>query len=561
MLVSLDICDVVLIEKITIDFQKGFTVFTGETGAGKSILMDALSLALGARGDATLIRKGSDQSIVSATFSLKKFDASHDIFHILNEHGIDTPDDILILRRILHKTQRTRAFINDIPVGLQLLRRIGETLLEIHGQFDNLLNPTSHGMALDTFAKSDDFHAAQNNVKSAYTNWKAAIATLEHHQKTLEETAQKIKFYEDVVKDLSPLQLVENEVQELEKERESLVDAGKLADVLHKNAQNLEQSGMMQHLSQCQKSFERFDADHFEELPHIVGAFENMMREYDSVREVMGDLAFKVQKSGQRLHDIDDRLHKIKSMARKFFTTIDGLYPLFDEAQNAVNTFMRKDDIVIFERDVERLQNEFENVCLVLRDMRVAAGLKLSEHIDGALAFLKLNNARFRTQIVKRNIKDATNQGLDAIVFEIAANKGQDFTPLHKSASGGEMARIMLALKVVLAGSNAVGTIVFDEIDTGVGGAVAAAIGTRMRELGQHLQVFSISHSPQVAAYAHQHTIVYKHVEGAVTKTSLRSLDDGDRQHEIARMLSGDTITVEAKSAAKALLSAPLSVS
>ncbi len=556
MLTGLSIHDVVLIDSLELQFEKGFSAFTGETGAGKSILLDSLSLALGMRGDTSLIRQGAEQAVVTAEFDLEGLESAHPLRSLLQEQGFDSEHTPLILRRVLHQGNKSRALVNDHPVSISLLREIGQLILEIHGQFDHLMNVSLHHKILDSFAVSyypelEEFFVL---LVGAYEAWKKAEQEL-NHQRTLHEEALKQQFhYRQLLEDLDQLVPLENEEELLLQERQDISHYGKISETVQEALNALRSPTDIQTtLYTIQKSLERVNVIDMKALTEASAALDRANIEIQEAYELLRALYDLNQESTEKLHQIEERLHSVRAIARKYGLQPLMLYHSHQEAREKVNALEDGDGYILrYQRELDERLREYQDLAEKVFTIRSKAAQKLEEMVMRELPDLKLPHALFKVEITKQ--EQPSLSGSSHIEFFIASNKGQELAPLAKAASGGEMARLMLALKVVLAHHGYISTIVFDEIDTGVGGAVAAAIGQRLSRLSETVQVLSITHSPQVAAYAKNHFHVSKYEKNHKTVTTVKILNSDERQEELARMLSGEIVTEKARAAAEQLL-------
>ncbi|MBP9752742.1 MAG: DNA repair protein RecN [Proteobacteria bacterium] len=548
MLFELYIKDLILIDTLSLTFHKGFSVLTGETGAGKSILLDALSLSLGKRGDVSFIRKGASQAIVSSSFLIDK---EHTVFKDLESLellNLESPLSLNLRRHISEKG--SKSYINDIPVNLSTLKQIGDSLLEIHGQFDHLFDPKSHMKHLDAYIKDTLFKDLLKNIKIDFSSFK----DYEERYKSLVEAEKNyeanIYLNKNIVDDLSPLDLIANEEDELLIERKSIEDLAKTSNLLDR-CQNVVDSSLLKDLFSTITHFERLN------LPTLSPLLDPLKRIESDLLEVkaqVDDLCQNTKESYFRLQQIDERLYVLRSRAKKYNITTHDLLPLLKNAE----LFVQKDFNASKQETLKKLEHAKKEAFLKAHEIskiRSRFALKLEEEINQELLALKLPNATFKVSI-QQDLETITQKGIDKVEFLISANKNQDFTNLSKSASGGELARIMLALKSVLSQKTDLFTIVFDEIETGVSGSVAAAIGERMKKLSNNLQVLAITHSPQIAAKSDDHYFVTKQDTQTQTKTTVVKLSLDEKTTEIARMLSGENITESAMLAALDLLKA-----
>lgn len=555
MLLNLSIKDLVLIDTLHLSVEKGLSVLTGETGAGKSILLDALSLALGMRGDVSLIRQGAEQAIVSAEFYIKDH---QQLIHLLDEHGLGNHEsvDTIVFRRILSRqgtsTGRSRAFINDQMVSVGLLRLLGDALLEIHGQFDRLLDPSSYRSLLDEFAKAtllrdqvqENFHTWQQ----AYQRWQET----EHHLTNLRQNEGLLK---QQIEDLKQLKALPGEEESLLQERNALSHVGKISEAIKDASTHLHNPSIESAIHSTIKVIQRIQGQGDQKVEAAISALERAETEIIEANALIQDLSEQLANHPQRLQEIDERLYVLRAAARKFNVMSDALGELLEKrSQELLSLDQASELLAEHAKATSTAQKIYCEAAQKLRQCRLDAAQLLEQAVMAELPALMLPQSQFKVQVTELDESQWSENGMDRIDFMVAMNKGQDFCSLSKSASGGELARLMLALKVSLASRSSIPTIIFDEIDTGVGGAVASAIGERLAKLAQSVQVLSITHSPQVAAYANTHFMVFKEDLGSFMRTSVRCLTMAERQEELARMLSGAEITTEAQAAALRLL-------
>lgn len=546
MLTHLTIQHFVLIDKLDLSFDKGLSVFTGETGAGKSILLDALSLVLGTRGETRFVRKGEKQAIISATFHLNK---NHPVHEILTEQGLES-DEELILRRTLSTDGKSKAFINDQPVGLALLKNVGELLVEIHGQFatHGLLNPATHRLTLDTYGH------LEKEVKSVQKAWEAWQKRKDERillEENLARQAEDETYLQECVDELNKLHPKVGEEEFLTKRRTTLMNAEKLGENL-KNIQSLtneEERGIIALTGRLRfylEQAERLDESEITPLLEQADLAENALQEISEKTErLLADMGDE-----NELSQIDDRLFALRDMARKHHVNLDELPDLTQKLQAQLNQIIHaEDEKARLMRAEEEARLAYFEEAQKLTLERQKAAQKLEKGVSVELPDLKLGKARFSTEIAKT---EPSENGTDQVTFMISTNKGIDLMPLHKCASGGELARIMLALKVNL--NEKEQTLIFDEIDSGISGATASAVGERLARLGENHQTLVITHSPQVAGCGKHHYRVLKEEGEKATTTSVQKLTPSERVEEVARLLSGAHITEAARAGAKELL-------
>ncbi len=550
MLTALAIQHFVLIDNLSLSFDKGLSVFTGETGAGKSVLLDALSLVLGARSEMRFVQKGAEQTVVSATFSLPK---THLAFRLLDEQGLAHEDE-LILRRTLTKDGKTKAFVCDQPVSIGLLKAIGDTLVEIHGQFVSfaLLNPATHLDTLDAYGK---LGKQAQEVSSAWDKYQKAKQAALIFEQELQKQLSEEDFLQADLDALDKLNPKEDEEEKLTKRRAELMNAEHIVENIQ-TACNLledEEQGVLRLINKTENQL--LNADKITN-----GRFENELKSLSEAQDVLSDLSSDLEHTLNDLGDtselpeIDDRLFALRDMARKYRITIAEL-PVFREEvrQKLASAEHGTQKLAEMKKDVEQLRQDYALKAQTLSNQRHKVAELLDKAVMKELPDLKLEKATFKTQVTDLSLDEGGANGLNQIVFTAATNKGSDLTPIHKCASGGELARFMLALKVNLAEDNQT-TLVFDEIDTGISGATAAAVGERLARLAEKHQTLVITHSPQVAGFGKHHYLVQKADTEDKTMTSVLQLDKTGRLEEIARLVSGATVTDKSREVAKELL-------
>jgi len=564
MLSALAIRDVVLIDRLELSFESGLCVLTGETGAGKSILLDALGLALGARGDATLVRRSHDDqrntATVTAEFDLDEPDRDT-IRDLLVGNDLQPPDpgEPLVLRRVLGDDGRSRAFVNDQPIGIALLREIGSALVEIEGQFASrgLLDPATHRDALDAFA---GLGGDRTRVASAYTEYHAAEDALNSAQSELERIRTEEEWLRHAVGELDALEIRPGEELELATDRTLLMNAEKLAGSVTEALDELNGSGGADaRLAVAHRGLSQVADKAAGRLDETIGALDRALAEVADAAALLQRASADLEADPDRLERIDDRLHTLRAIARKHQTDVDGLLEVHRRLSHRLETLdQATGNIQSLSDALGRARKAYLSSAKKLTAARAKAAKILDQAVSHELVPLKLGKARFRTDVEELDEGQWTARGMDRVEFAISTNPGQLPGPIARIASGGEMARFMLALKVVLSESSRVPTVVFDEVDSGIGGATAAAVGERLRQLGERMQVLVVTHSPQVAALGVAHWRVMKAEgrdgDGVHTFTQVDQLSAPDRREEIARMLSGARITEEARAAADSLL-------
>lgn len=546
MLANLNIKNVVLIDQLLIFFKQGLCALTGETGAGKSILLDSLGLALGARADAGLVRSGAEQAVVTAEFDIS---AKHPVFKRLKDNDIES-DGELILKRVLSAEGRSKSYVNDQPISVGLLKLIGNDLVEIHGQFDTqeLLNPQHHLGLLDSYAVHPD---KINAMSQSWKTWKASEKEFLSVQQKIAQAKQDEEFYRASLEDLDELNPIAGEEKTLADLRDRLMRREQILENL-----NIAEQGMSDIENKTISLWKALDKLG-QEGAQAVEAMRRMDAEMQEVTATLSSIAADIEADENSLESVDERLFSLKAQARKHGCNIDDLADKRNEIASALDAIENQDQVLNqLALQNKKLKQEYVAHAQELSQARQKAAKKMAKLVMAELPPLKLDRARFEVQITQtpENLWGAS--GMDDVSFMVATNPGAAAGPLNKIASGGEMARFMLALKVVLAETGTAGALVFDEVDSGVGGATAAAVGERLARLAQDRQILVVTHSPQVAAVAKHHWILMKSGNEKVTTTIIPLSQKNERQEEIARMISGAQITPEARAAANKLLEA-----
>lgn len=544
MLSALTIKNVVLIDYLTVEFEKGLCALTGETGAGKSILLDSLGLALGARSESGLVRKGEPQALVTASFEIPQ---THPVFAFLHEHAIEA-DGQVILRRSVATDGKSRAFINDQPVSVSLLKSVGEMLVEIHGQFDTqtLLNPKTHRGLVDEYA---GVAADIARLKMAWESWKQAEQEYTKKKAGIENARAEKEYLRTALEQLDDLSPALGEEEKLTTLRARLMRREQVIENL-KGAEKSSEDALS-HMNVTWRSLEKAG----EGQGDIMSGIDRAMAEMHEVCAGIQSIIASISDSEYSLPEIDDRLFALKAQARKHACTIEELSSKRAEIANLLKGIDGGgDDLAAMEKDIKAKKQAYVTQAESISQKRTQAGKKLDTLVGKELAPLKLEKARFETAVEKMAEADWGPEGYDRVQFLVATNPGAAAGALNKIASGGEMARFMLALKVVLAEVGCAQTLVFDEVDSGIGGATADAVGQRLARLSQKRQILVVTHSPQVAAKSSYHAIVVKTGKTNPTTKILPLANSNERREEIARMLSGEEITNEARAQADKLL-------
>ena len=554
MLARLSIRDIILIDRLDIDFGSGLAALTGETGAGKSILLDAFALALGARGEAALVRHGAEQGQVIAAFEVAK---GHPARRVLAANDlVADADDELIVRRVQFADGRTRAFVNDQPVSVQVLRALGAALVEIHGQHDEraFVEAATHRALVDAFGGLEDDAA---EVSRLWHEHRARKAAVEAHRADVERAQREAEWLRHAVDELRRLAPETGEETALAERRAAMMQAEKVAEDLHATHEAISgPQSPVPPLATAVRRLERRAVQAPALIGPIVKAIDAALSALDEARTHLEQALGVAQYDPQELERIEERLFALRAAGRKYNVPIDELAAL---------TRRYEDDLALIDAGAERLKaleqeaqaaaTRYREAAQALSAARARAAQALDKAVNAELKPLKLERAQFSTQI---EAEGEGPEGLDRIEFWVRTNPGTRPGPLMKVASGGELARFLLALKVVLADRGSAPTLIFDEIDTGVGGAIADAIGVRLARLASGVQVIAVTHAPQVAARADRHYLITKDAlaKGKRVATRVVELKAERRREEIARMLAGAEITAEARAAAERLIRA-----
>lgn len=550
MLDSLVIQNVVLIEKAVLQFKNGLTVFTGETGAGKSILIDALNLALGGRADTGLVRYGSQGLSVAAVFTPA---FNQKVMSLLQEQDIELEEENLILKRTLSVDGKGKAFVNDMPVSVTFLRKLGSALAEIHGQFltQNLLDFQQHKEVLDRYARLTE---EKKTCTSLYHEWKKISLEKKNLVLELQQIEREQDYWMQVLEDLSSLRSDPMEEENLSSKRKELMNKEKIVQTLEASSQALSSSnnGILSLCYKVQSSLEKIKEYCPEKTEVLLEKINNALEHLLDIEAFLEQekQSFETLES---LEEIEKRLFLLKDMSRKYRISISEFPDFIQKAQDKLEALQKSDDkMKTLEVQEELAFKAYKACCETLHTKREQAAQNLMQEIMQELPELKLNHAVFVVDIQRQDEGDES--GFDKVMFMASTNKGVPLAPLSKIASGGELSRFMLAFKLHLAKTDEIPVMIFDEVDTGISGATSDAVGKRLKKLAQEAQVIVITHSPQVAAFGHQHMTVSKHeVDGKIIST-VDFLSPEERSFEIARMLSGEKITQDAFNAAKALL-------
>ena len=556
MLLSLSISDIVLVESLNLEFESGLCALTGETGAGKSILLDALGLALGLRASANLVREDTKthRASVTAIFEIAK---NTNISDLLIRAGIPVSleNEELVLRRTLDTDGRSRAYINDQPVSIKMLREVGENLVEIQGQFGNqgLLNTETHRLTLDRFAEATDL---AEKVSTAFSHWSNCDAILKQAQIDQSTGKADEEFLRFALEELVNLNPQVNEEVELAEKRSLLMNGEKLLRATSNSASQLMSEKSID--MRIGTAIRILDKENVLSNGRFTSIIDSLCQSQEFLREAQAKLENEIeniQPDPKKLQECEERLFMLRAIARKHDVTVDNLVNLREEMSTKLSTLEQFDNrLEELQRQCNSARLEFIKIAEKQSDVRRSAALRLNHAVETELPALRLEKARFFTKVERQEEVDWGPHGIDKIYYEVVTNVGATPGPLNKIASGGELARFLLALKVALHGKEGLPTLVFDEVDSGIGGATAAAVGKRLAKLAQNAQILVVTHSPQVAAHASSHMRAEKLNKDGRTRTLVSVLSAKDKREEIARMLAGTTVTEEARAAADKLI-------
>ncbi|OLP56542.1 DNA repair protein RecN [Rhizobium rhizosphaerae] len=553
MLSQISIRDIVLIERLDLSFDAGLSVLTGETGAGKSILLDSLSLALGGRGDGSLVRHGADRGQVTAVFDIA---GDHPARAFVRDNGIDDDGD-LIFRRVQSGDGRTKAYINDQPVSVQLLRQAGQLLVEIHGQHDDraLVDADAHRTLLDAFGA---LHAEAEAVSGLYRQWRDSERGFKKHREKVEAAAREADYIRASVEELEALSPVDGEEDELAERRGRMMKAERIAVDINEASEFL--NGHASPVPQIASLVRRLERKSHEApglLEETVTFLDTALNHLSDAQMAVEAALRKTEYDPKELERVEERLFALRAAARKYSVPVTELPALAQRmVANLADLDAGEETLRKLEAAVAAARETYDTAASALSAKRHKTAATLSDAVMAELPALKLERARFTVQVSSDPTTPAA-EGIDIVEFHVQTNPGTRPGPIMKVASGGELSRFLLALKVALADRGSAPTLVFDEIDTGVGGAVADAIGQRLKRLSSRVQVLSVTHAPQVAARAATHLLISKgpsEGQGDRISTRVARMDEKARREEIARMLAGASITEEARAAAARLL-------
>ena len=553
MLLGLTIRDVVLIDRLALSFRPGLCVLTGETGAGKSILLDALGLALGRRADASLVRPDAEQAVITAEFAIG---SNHPAMAILGDAGIATDlAGTIVLRRLVGADGRSRGFVNDEPASVSLMRALGDSLVELQGQGEQrgLLDPATHRELLDALAAELQ---AKQALASAWRDWRAMRERAAEAARHLAASRAEEDLLRHNCAELDELAPEADEEDLLVARRVLMQNAERLGEAIADALGELDgESGAQRALARALRRLERARDRAQGTLDAAIAAGERAAAETVEALAALSAAARALELDPRALEAAEERLFALRALGRKHGVQVADL-PKLREAMTAQLGAIESgaEDVAALERAAAAARGRYIEAAARVSEIRRRAAQDLDKAITAELRPLRLDKARFRTVLTPLDEADWGEEGCERVHFEVATNPGAPFGPLARIASGGELSRFMLALKLVLSGTSSVPTLIFDEVDSGIGGAVAAAVGERLQRLGARVQVLVVTHSPQVAARGAHHWRIAKRQAERNTVTRVEELDADRRQEEIARMLSGSTVTAEARAAAASLI-------
>ena len=552
MLQSLNIRNVILIDKLDLNFHSGLSVLTGETGAGKSILLDSLGLVLGNRAETSLIRHNEDKLSVTAAFTLDN--KSHPVYKLLEEYDLEGDNEIII-KRSLNRDGKGKIFLNDQAITAKLLKEIGRLLVEIHGQFDNqgLLNPANHREILDSYTGYTNLLSDVKDKFNVYKKAKKDRVDAENNILKAKSDEEALKHWVDELEKLNP---IKGEEEELSKRRLELMNAEKLMESLNfAYSALIADNDISQNLRQAQSAIARANTLVDGKYDNIMNLLDQALINSSEAVSCIEDASNNISHNQNELENIESRLFSLKGVARKHQVAVDDLQETLADFKSKLNTIeLGEEGINSLRKAEEQAKLEYIKSANDLSNRRKETSKDLDKKVMKELPPLKMDKAKFETIIEKQDEHFWNEYGFDNVYFTVSTNPNSPQGPLNKIASGGELARFTLALKVNLANASDVATMVFDEVDTGIGGATAEAVGERLARLAEKVQVLVVTHSPQVASKGNNHFKVSKETKANVTTTKVVELSNNDRHEEIARMLSGEKISDAARETAKILI-------
>lgn len=551
MLHSLSIRNVVLIDKLDLDFRSGLSVLTGETGAGKSILLDSLGLLLGNRAETSLIRQGEDKLSVTGCFSCPD---NTEFKTLLEEYDLDVDNEVII-KRSLASDGKGKIFFNDQPISVKILKDIGRFLVEVHGQFDNhgLLNPSNHLDILDSYGGYKELLQKTSQAYNYYHQIKTERIKAEKDIQQAKIDEENLRHW---VNELQQMNIQENEEETLSQRRQELMNAEKIAEGINYAYGVLTQGSDIQGaIRQAQNAIDKVNNLVNDKYNALVEMLDQASIDISESINELEDIASNISTNQNELENIEERLFAVRGLARKHQTSIDNLPNILSEFETKLSAIEYGEETLSkLRKDEEEAKLSYIQQANKLSAQRKSTALILDKKVMEELSPLKMDKAKFITSVEQNPESGWSSKGFDSVMFTVSTNPNSPQGPLNKIASGGELARFMLALKVNLAQSSNIGTMIFDEVDAGVGGATAQAVGERLSKLAQNVQVLVVTHSPQVASKGNNHLKVAKYTANNITTTTVNELNDIERYEEVARMLAGEIITDEARAAAKVLI-------
>ena len=551
MLTRLLINNVVLIEKAELDFFGGLTIFSGETGAGKSVLLDSLGLVLGARGETSLIRKGADKLCVTATFELS--DLSSPFYRICQENELEVDGEIII-KRTLSLDGKSKILFGDQPISLKLLKELGSYLVEINGQFDNfgLLNSGTHLSMLDCVG---GYKEAVEKTAAAYLAYREIQKKLKEADEAYQNAVAEEEMLRHFKEELENMHLQKGEEALLSQRRQEMMNAEKILENFNSAYEALHGQGLASNIRHALSAIDKINKLTGGKYHQIEQSLDSSLVELDEATAEIEAASNSVAYNQNEIDALQERLFALKALARKHNCGVDDLPDVLADITSKLLLIENNGDKKAeLERQFQSARQKYLDQAENLHNLRLKAADVLSQKVTSELKFLKMEKAAFRVHFEKLEENAWSSSGFDNASFEVATNAGLSFGPLNKIASGGELSRFMLAIKVNLALNGNIETLVFDEVDAGIGGAAAEAVGSRLLKLAENMQVFAVTHSPQVASFSQTHFKVEKQSRDGVTTTTVHPLSQKEKKEEIARMLSGEIISDEARAAADKLI-------
>ncbi|GFD95631.1 DNA repair protein RecN [Alteromonas sp. KUL156] len=555
MLAHLSISNFAVVKQLSVQLENGLTAITGETGAGKSIAIDALSLCLGERADANAVRKGSAKAEIIAHFSLSKNELAK---AFLDEHELTSDEDenSCFIRRVISKEGRSKAFINGVPASLQQLKGLGQFLLAIHGQNTHLqlLKEDHQRELVDGYAKHDDI---LTNVKETYATWRDKQRTLKTLQEQAQQREDRLQLLTYQVQELDEFAIEEGEFEDLETEHKRLSNGQSLLEQAQTSVYNLYENDEGNALSVIQNSIERLGEleAHDASLTPMIALLNDAAIQVEEAARELRSYCDQLEIDPLRLQHVEARYAKAMELARKHTVMPEALYQHHQELTSEFTSLSEQETLLgTLESEVAEARGIYLAATQSLSESRQRAALKLSEEIEAQIRHMNMPHAKVDVQIQYDELRKPVSTGLDSVEFRVSTNPGQDADKLEKVVSGGELSRIGLAIQVIASGHHATPTMIFDEVDTGISGPTASIVGGLLRKLGTQSQVMCVTHLPQVAAQAHNQLFVTKLTDGESTETQMLPLTKQDRIDELARLLAGDKVTKSALANAKELL-------